>query len=132
MAKRKFVVGFLFILLIVFFNNNVPFELAKAGTSGVPSSFFSSVRAENNHAAHLHSFSKHSIKKEHIKVRYKGSEFSYYKLPLNFVRHEFYLVETRLFPANNAIDLPVDQSVFKLRGPPSVPIDNSTNDLFAA
>jgi len=119
MDGKKIIASFLFFLLVVFFCNNLPCEVYTSYASGHLSQQSAiQERSCTSSAAPGFSYSKPTVKRDHVKVRYVGGECGY--APNSIV------VATRL-PEFVIKTVPVSPScfissyssfLFKLRGPP--------------
>lgn len=128
MAKRRIIAGFLSVLLSVFFNNNLPFELCPANSHTAQLSY--RTKAAKSIFVSDISFGKPIAKKEHIKVRYMGSHCGYNGAPFHIVfkKRTFTepvtdIVKSCSFISSNG------RFLFKLRGPPAI---NATHNSAAA
>jgi hypothetical protein len=119
MAKRKFIASFLFLLLFIFFNNNLPYELSPSfGSSHNATQSYLITKAAKSLVASNLSLNNHTVKKYHVKVRYMGSYCGFHSSPFHiaFTAHSFAEQQIR---ANDCSFISSNgRFLFKLRGPP--------------
>jgi hypothetical protein len=130
MVKRKIIASFLSLLLFIFFNNNLPFELRPFHNNGYFTQSLSSLKSAKSLSESDLSVSKPIVKQVHIKVRYMGSQCGFHVAPFHiafktraFVNPKVSIIRSCSFISS------CDRFLFKLRGPPPL---LATPNLFDA
>jgi len=112
MAGRKTIINFLLVLLLSVYSsyNNAP---AFCGNSNMPQA-----SGTLSSPATPPIIYKHSIQKNHVKVRYIGGEYNYQVAMAPLVHVAIKFAGCKVFAANNFSVLSNGHFLFKLRGPP--------------
>jgi hypothetical protein len=120
MAKGKFIVAVLSLLLLVFFCNDLPRNVSITCHTKGSSCLSSSERNSQKTVAKSPIFSKNVTKKDHVKVRFMGGECSFAVCPAplfevlpEFANDEVNICAYFLIPAN-------EERLLSLRGPPAI------------
>jgi len=118
MLRRRTITFFLSLLLLAFFNSNIPcgvykyYGVSHTATRLVLNNLVKSTQGEDI------SFNKIIAKRDHIRVRYMGGECNFNASPFLVNINPPQFVDGSISVANSAYIPGHNKFLFKLRGPP--------------